>query len=142
MSEQESNKQLIARFNDALVRFFAGGSVEDFASFFDAACKFTTPGMPPDLEGMKQALPAFQAALSAFELEVGELIAEGDWVAYRLTWTATHSGDLMGVPATGRRITVTETHIERLRDGKIIEHGGDWDQLGLLQQVGAIHGPA
>ncbi len=138
MSIEQDNKQVVERFNAALENFFKTGDVASFVAFFDPDCKFSLPGMPPDLEGMKQALPAFHAALSDFELRAGDMIAEGDYVAYRLTWTATHSGELMGIPASGGHVVVSETHFERLRDGKIVEHGGDWDQLGLLQQIGAL----
>ena len=96
------------------------------------------PGLPPDLDGMLAALPMFRAALSDFESEFRDAASEGELVAYRVTWSGTHTGDFMGIPATGKRLTVTETHFDRVRDGKIIEHGGDWDQLGLLQQIGAV----
>lgn len=80
----------------------------------------------------------FRGALANFEYEVGEIVVDGEMAAYWLRWTATHNGDLMGIPATGKQLSVTETHLDRVRNGKIVEHNGDWDQLGLLQQVGAI----
>lgn len=134
----EENKQVITAFNEAMVGFFQTGDLGSLEVLFSPDCVFGLPGMPPDREGMMQALPGFQAALTNFQATVGPLVAEDDRVAYTLTWTATHSGELMGVPASGKHLRVTETHIERVRDGKIIEHGGDWDMLGLLQQVGAI----
>jgi hypothetical protein len=42
---------------------------------------------------------------------------------------------------TGAQIRVTETHFDVVRDGKIVEHGGDWDQSGLMQQMGAMPAP-
>ena len=69
---------------------------------------------------------------------VGEMIAEGDKVAYRVTWTGTHTGEFMGIAATGKRVTVTETHVDQIANGKIMRHDGDSDQLGMLQQLGAI----
>ena len=66
---------------------------------------------------------------------MGEMLADGDKVAYRLTVTGTHTGDFMGIPATGKRITITETHIDQVTDGKIVRHDGDWDQMGMMQQL-------
>ena len=59
-------------------------------------------------------------------------------LAERVTWQATHRGVLMGIPPTGTRVTVTETHLARVADGRVVERWGNWDQMGLLQQLGAI----
>jgi predicted ester cyclase len=98
--------------------------------------------MPPTVDGLRQALPAFREALSDVAITLGEVVSSGEMIAYRMSFTATHSGDFMGVPATGRRVTMSETHIERIRDGKIVSHSGDIDMLGLLQQIGAVPAPA
>jgi predicted ester cyclase len=70
---------------------------------------------------------------------MGEMLAEGDKVAYRLTVTGTHTREFMGIPATGKRITLTETHIDQVANGKIVRHDGDWDQMGMLQQLAVTH---
>jgi predicted ester cyclase len=87
---------------------------------------------------MKQMLPAFHTAFPDLRMTVGELIAEGDKVAYRLTVTGTHTGEFMGIQATGKRVTFTETHIDQIAHGKLVRHDGDFDQLGMLQQLGVI----
>jgi steroid delta-isomerase-like uncharacterized protein len=135
---EAANKEVVTRLNAAIEAFFNGGDIEAVAACFADDCKFTQPGMPPNLAGLKEALPAFRAALSEFEVTMDGLVAEGDLVAYHLSWTAVHRGDFMGIPASGNRVSVTETHLDRVLDGKVVEHGGDWDQLGLMQQLGAI----
>jgi predicted ester cyclase len=67
-----------------------------------------------------------------------DMIAEGDRVAFRLTWTATHEGDFFGISPTGVRATVTEMHMFRIADGKVVERWCEWDALGLMQQLGAV----
>lgn len=47
----------------------------------------------------------------------------------------------MGIPATAKKVRVTQTHFERITNGKIVEHGGDWDQIGLMQQLWAVPSP-
>jgi predicted ester cyclase len=137
MSSEATNKQVVREMNGTLAEYFRGGDMEPFFEFFDDSVVIAVPGMPPNAEGLRQVLPAFQAAFSDFDMEIYDIVAEGDLVAYRVSWTATHTGDLMGIPPTGAALSITESHFERFRDGKIVEHGGDWDQAGMLQQVGA-----
>jgi len=56
-----------------------------------------------------------------------------DW-----TSTMTHKGDFLGFPATGKKATITGTSIQRISNGKIVEGWDNWDQLGLLVQIGAV----
>jgi predicted ester cyclase len=44
----------------------------------------------------------------------------------------------MGISATGKRVTVTETHIDQVANGKVVRHNGDWGQMGMMQQLGVI----
>lgn len=118
--------------------YFRSGNDSDLIAMFEPGCPVDVPGMPPNVEGLRQMLPAFGAAFSDVAITLGEVLSSGDMIAYRMTFMATHSGDFMGIPATGRRITMSETHIERIREGKIASHSGDVDMLGLMQQIGAI----
>ena len=72
------------------------------------------------------------------------MIAEGETVVLRCTFTGTHEGEFMGIPPTGRRIEVGEIHIYRLEDGKAVEHRVGRDDLGAMRQLGVIAdaGPA
>src|SRR5919204_87348 len=98
------------------------------------------PGVFPDLDraGMKQMMPAFFTALPDLHYTVEDLIAEGDKVVCRLTWRATHQGEYMGVPATGKVVTRTAIIISRFAGGKVVEDWVNEDDLGLMQQLGAI----
>ena len=73
---------------------------------------------------------------------VEQIISAGDHVVARWTGTGTHRGELMGIDATGRPISVEAISIFRIADGKIAEEWTVWDALGLLQQVGAVPVPA
>ena len=72
---------------------------------------------------------------------VEDLIAEGDKVVGRITAYGTHTGELFGVPATGREIRVSGIAIWRISDGKIVEHWHETDGLGLMQQLGVVPAP-
>jgi steroid delta-isomerase-like uncharacterized protein len=99
------------------------------------------PGQVPGLEGAKQKWAAYLAAVPDMHATVEELIAEGDKVAVRWTVQGTHQGELMGIPATGRRAVFRGISIYRLDDGKIVEQWEQWDRLDLLRQLGVIPAP-
>ena len=142
MSVPSSNVDVINAFHAAMEEYFRSGDDSELVAKFAPGCPVSVPGMPPTIEGMRQALPVFRGALSDVSITLGEVVSTGDMIAYRMSLMATHSGDFMGVPATGRRVTMSETHLERIRDGKIVSHSGDIDMLGLLQQIGAVPAPA
>ena len=134
----EENKAVSRRFQEGTAEAVRTGNLDALPDLAQPDATLDTPGMPPTFDGMKQALPAFHSAFPDLRITLGEMVAEGDTVAYRATWTATHSGEFMGIPATGKRVTITGTYIDRIVNGKIARHEGDWDQLGLLQQLGVI----
>ncbi len=98
------------------------------------------PGIPPTREGWKQAFNGFVKGAPGYHV-VDDLIAEGDKVAGRVTAYGRHTGDLFGIPATGKEIRVTGIAIWRVRDDRIVEHWHETDQLGLLQQLGVLPPP-
>jgi len=66
------------------------------------------------------------------------MIAEGDRVAVRLTTGATQVGEFMGMPPSGKRYEIEEIHIFRLRGGKVVEHWHQFDQMGMMRQLGLM----
>ncbi len=94
--------------------------------------------VPADPEDMKQTVRAVTAGFPDNYHAVEEMIAEGDRVVARVTLTATHEGEFMGIAPTGRRIAITEIHIYRLEDGKVVEHRVGRDDLGAMRQLGVI----
>ena len=83
----------------------------------------------------------FRLAFPDVSFTVEDMIAEGDKVVDRMTWQATHQGPFMGIPPTGNRLTVTEIHINRIAEGRIVERWAQPDLLGLMQQLGAVPAP-
>jgi steroid delta-isomerase-like uncharacterized protein len=140
----EENKAIARRFVEVLQEFFRTGDADLMDSVLAENVVQHISGQPPEaqsLEGFKQLLPALPQAFPDVLFEVENLVAEGDMVAFRLTWTATHQGEFLGIPPTGTRATVTEMHMFRIADGKVVERWGEWDALGLMQQLGAAPAP-
>jgi steroid delta-isomerase-like uncharacterized protein len=101
------------------------------------------PGMPGplNLESYRQVGLMFRSAFPDIQDTVEDQIAEGDKVVTRVTSRGTHQGALMGIPATGKRYTISAIVIDRIIDGRIVERWAQFDQLGMLQQLGVVPAP-
>ncbi|MEZ4663974.1 MAG: ester cyclase [Caldilineaceae bacterium] len=99
------------------------------------------PGLPPGREGWNLNRKILRAAFPDGCWQEEDLFAEGEQVVGRYTLRGTHLGEFMGIPPTGKSITVSNIHIIRLADGKIVEHWGHGDDLGMLQQLGVMPMP-
>ena len=91
----------------------------------------------PGPENFKDTIRRMHAAFSGVRYEIEDMIAEGDRVAVRWTMHGTHTGEFMGVAATGREIEHHAMVMFRAVDGRIAERWGVIDVLGLLRQLGA-----
>jgi steroid delta-isomerase-like uncharacterized protein len=96
------------------------------------------PHAADGLEGLKRSIAMNRDAFPDLELTIEDQVAEGDRVATRWTATMTHEGQLGGMAATGRRVTLTGITIERFENGKVVEAWRSMDMLGLRQSIGSI----
>lgn len=96
------------------------------------------PGVPNSLEGIQGLHAMTVAAYPDFHVNIEDLFGAADRVVMRFIMTGTHRGNFMGVPPTGKKIHVTGISIFRIAEGKIVEHWGEEDSLGWMQQIGAI----
>jgi steroid delta-isomerase-like uncharacterized protein len=92
-------------------------------------------------EGLKAFLNVFRNAMPDAQVELAYQVIEGDRVVSRYTWSGTHQGEIFGVPATGKRVSWTQTTTFRISDGQIREAWSNWDQWGLMQQLGVVPKP-
>lgn len=98
-------------------------------------------GGPPGREGFKLGLQMIRAAFPDWSSTPEDMVVEGDRVAARWTVRGTHLGDFMGIPATGRAITMAEAGILRFEGGQLVELWRVADELGLLRQLGVLPTP-
>ena len=91
--------------------------------------------------GLKRLASTMKTAFPNLHVTIDDQFAQGDRVVTRVTQTGTHTGNFMGLAATGRQICVSAVSIERIANGKIVESWGVSDQLGLRQQLGILPGP-
>ncbi|MCK6627049.1 MAG: ester cyclase [Anaerolineae bacterium] len=100
------------------------------------------PGLPPGIQGAKLFYEGLWAAFPNPRLTLDDVMAEGDKVVCRFNMQATHQGEFMGIPPTGKGVKVSGITILRFSDGKCIERWNQADMMGWLQQLGAIPTPA
>jgi steroid delta-isomerase-like uncharacterized protein len=89
-------------------------------------------------EGFKQFATTYHNAFPEAHFTIEDAIAEGDTVALRWTARGTHRGELLGIPPSGKEVTVTGMTITLISNGKSVESWGEFDALGMLQQIGVI----
>ncbi|WP_055493214.1 ester cyclase [Streptomyces sp. TP-A0356] len=90
------------------------------------------------MDAMRREIEMWRSAFD-FAFVIDDQIAEGDRVCTRWTWKARHTGEFLGIPATGRNVAITGMTIFRFgEDGKIVEGWWQYDRLGLMAQIGAL----
>ena len=99
------------------------------------------PGLPPGPEGFKQFASVYFAAFPDLRLTIEDMVAEGDEVVTRWTSHATHTGNFIGIPPTGKSASITGITINCIVEGKSVETWTNFDMLGLLQQLGVVPAP-
>jgi steroid delta-isomerase-like uncharacterized protein len=119
------------------------GRIEDTGKFFweDMVEQVPFPGQGPGLEGLKEVLRGMRAAFPDMHWHIEEQLSDAERVLTRFEWTGTHSGEFLGVPATGRPVRVWGMVIDRFQADRIKESRLIMDTLGLMMQLGAIPPP-
>jgi len=92
------------------------------------------PGIPADREGIKIVTAMFRGAFPDSYFTVEDMVAEGDKVVTRKTFHGTHEGEFMGMPPSGRAVSMGLIDIVRISGGRVVEHWSMGDTLGMMQQ--------
>ena len=137
----QEHRAIIERFaEEAFEKFDADAAnglvTDDFHSH-----PWSVLGIPDGPEGMKQFLAFMRSAFSNARVSVEDVISEDDKVAVRYVFEADHTGELLGVGATGKRVRIPGIFIARVEDGKLAEYWREEDQLGMMQQLGTGSSP-
>ncbi len=134
----EENKAIARRWNDEIWNKGNLAAIDGLmASNF--AWRSAPPGMASDLASFKQ----YVASLSSFsevKCVAEDMVAEGDKVAVRWTWSGKHTGEYMGMAPTGKKVTITGISIIHIAGGKIVEEWDEQDNLGFMEQLGVKAG--
>lgn len=131
------NKMIVRRFYEEIVNTGDVSRIsevvsDDYAEVMDGKRYLVrAEGAASHVLGVRNTYPDLH-------LTVDRQISEGEWVATCITARGTHKGEWIGIAPTGRKVAFTGVNVDRVVDGKIVEHGGAANMLGPLLEIGAI----
>jgi len=134
----ENNKALVRRyFEDAWNKHNPALVDEIYATdFVDRSPDI--PGIAHTRDGLKQFMGVYLRAFPDADITIEDQLVEGDRVVTRWTGRGTQTGEFMEMPPSGKKVAVPGVQIDRFAGGKIVEEWTLFDQLGMLQQLGAV----
>jgi predicted ester cyclase len=123
-----------------LIEAFSTGDLAVVDELVAPECVEHQRGNNPGAEGAKEVIRTLHRWMSDFSLTIEDLVADGDRVWTRNRARGVITGSVMGNPPTGRTVEIDVIDIGRFENGRLVEHWGIADQLGLMLQIGAVPG--
>ena len=136
----ENNKAIARRF----IQVWGNGNLDVIEELAAPSLVVRYPTIPQVIQSSREfrhVLAGFRSAFPDSALQVEEEIAEGEKVAMRWSFSGTHKGTLMAIPATDKKVTWTGITIYRIVGGKGVEEQGEEDFAGFFRQVGLVRQP-
>jgi len=134
------NKEIARRF----IQVWGQGNLDVIDELGAPSLSVQYPVIPQVIHGpaaFRKMMEGYRSALPDAALRIDEEIGEGDKVVIRWTCSGTHQGSLLGVPATGKKVSWTGITIYRIVDGKVVDERGEEDAVGLFRQLGLVPKP-
>jgi steroid delta-isomerase-like uncharacterized protein len=135
----EQNKATVRRIFEEIVNQGNLAVADELLTSDYVNYSFPAPAAGP--EGLKQVIGMFRTAFPDIVVKLEDVIADGDRVSTRGRFEGTHRGDFMGIPATGKKVSVSYIDIWRMENGKGRENWVQMDLLGMMQQLGVVPTP-
>lgn len=133
MANEEMAKQFVDEvFNKGNMAFIDEHTATDFVEHTPS------PGQEQGIESFKKFVAAWRAAMPDLKFAVNEVVSEGDLVAIHVTQSGTMQGDLFGPAAKGKRMDVSGIDLVRIKDGKMTEHWGYYEEAKMFTQLGLM----
>jgi len=133
----EDNKSLVRRFYEEIV---STGRVERIQEFLSPDYTEVMDGKRYEtgIEGAKEHILGVRKTYRDLRIEIDKQIAEEEWVVSCITARGIHQGEWMGMKPTGKPVVFTGVNVDRVLNGRIVEHGGAANMLGPLIEIGAV----
>jgi predicted ester cyclase len=133
----DENKLLIRRYIEEIINT---GNLDKIENFISPDYAEIHQGIKHTIgiKGAKEHILGVRQTYPDLKLTVEQQIGEGEWVATCITARGTHKGSWLGMKPTGKAVVFTGVNINKVIDGKIVEHGGAANLLSQLLEIGAI----
>ena len=138
MSQRQENIALAHRWFEELWNQGRFEAIDEMADTTAVGRGQMLHDAPIDLEQFREFAHHLRSAFPDFHVTIDDTIADEDRVVLRWRADMTHSGQFLRYPATGKRVAIAGITIFRIKDGKIVAGWDKWDQLGMLEQIGAV----
>lgn len=138
MSRLEQNQTIIKRYFEEVWNKGNWDTLDEIISldYINHSPGISNPPKGP--KGLKPIVMAMRAAFSDLHYEITNMVLAEDQVAVHTIMRGTHQGDFFGIPATNKSVELSQMQIERIEEGKIIEHWRVTDEITLMKQLGLI----
>lgn len=136
----QDNKEYAHRFNEEVWGQYNFDAIDRLVADDFVGHNPARPEPVRGVDGVREVAETLHTAFPDCEVELEQVIADGDWIAQRITATGTHEGGFVGVEPTGKQVELTGMSVTRLQDGRWVEGYELWDVFGLFQQLG-VTGP-
>jgi predicted ester cyclase len=133
----ENNKSIVRRFYEEVVNT---GNIDEIEGFISKEYTEVFDGKRHSvgIEGAKAHITGVRQTYPDLHLSIERQIAEDEWVVTCIVARGTHQGSWLGIKPTGKPVVFTVVNIDRVADGRIVEHGGAANMLGPLLEIGAV----
>jgi steroid delta-isomerase-like uncharacterized protein len=139
--QAEKNKAIVMQAFDALNNYEYDKLDQYVAQDYIRHCQATPDIKVESLDDFKALINGWGEAFPDAKMTVDLIAAEGDLVAFYMTYSGTHEGQMGQFPATGKRMDSETAGFHRLENGKIVETWVTWDNLAILNQLGLLPPP-
>lgn len=140
-TDQDTQQRNIAAARRLIEEGFSAGNLAVCDEIVASDMVEHQRGLKPGPDGAKETITTLHRWFSDFRLEIEDIAAAGDRVWIRAMGSGINTGSVFGRPPTGRPVSVTVFDQLRFRDGRMVEHWGVPDQLGMLTQLGLFGRP-
>lgn len=131
----EENKRLVRRGTEEIIN---AGNLQLVDEMFAPDYIERDGSAVRNREEFKEFFGMMRRAFPNLHFSIDQELAEGEYVMQRITFRGTHQGSFNGIPPTGKRVEISGIDLFRVVDGKVAQHWGQFDSLGMLQQLGVV----
>lgn len=133
----KDNKKIVRKYYEEVVNTGDVGLIESYVSP-EYTEVLDGKRHPKGIEGAKAHVLGVRQTYPDLQIVIERQIAEGEWVVSCITASGTHIGPWLGIKPTGKHVVFTGVNVDRVVNGRIVEHGGAANMLGPLLEIGAI----